>query len=176
MSDTLVLAPDFQPVNFVPLSTISWQSAVKLYFLEKIQVIEWYDDWNIHSSNLTMHVPAVVVTKSSFRRQKAGKMKFNRHNLFLRDLFTCQYCNDTFPGKHLTIDHVIPISKGGRTDWENCVTSCYQCNSKKSDKLWKPAKQPFSPDYWKLANSVRRSYQHIRHPSWIDYIGIEKVA
>ena len=173
MRNTLVLAPDFQPVSFLPLSAIDWQTAVKLFFLNKVQVLEWYDDWTIHSAKLEMRVPAVVVTCSSFSRQKRGVMRFNRHNLFLRDLFTCQYCGDTQSGKNLTIDHVVPLSKGGKTAWENCVTACKECNHRKGNSYWRPNREPASPDYWKLVNSVKQTATRVHHPSWKTYLGLE---
>ena len=120
---TLVLAPDYQPVTFLPLSTVGWETAVKLHFLDKVNVIEWYEDWTIHSAKMEMKVPAVVVVKSNFKRRRLGPMRFTKHNLYLRDLFTCQYCLETFPTSELTIDHVVPYSKGGKTSWENCVAA-----------------------------------------------------
>lgn len=169
---TLVLAPDYQPVNFLPLSTIGWETAVKLYFLDKVQVLEWYDDWIIHSAKMEMRVPAVVVIKNNMRRRRPGPMRFSRHNLFLRDLFTCQYCNDTFASKDLTIDHVRPFSQGGKTSWDNCVTACKSCNSRKGSKLWKPLRQPAHPDYWRLVNSVKQTAVQVHHPSWAQYLGL----
>ena len=52
-------------------------------------------------------------------------------------MFTCQYCNDVFEKKELTIDHLIPKSKGGITSWENVTTSCKSCNLKKADSIQK---------------------------------------
>lgn len=173
MSNTLVLAPDYQPVNFLPLSTIHWTAAVKLYFLEKVNVLEWYDDWTIHSATIEMQVPAVVVTKKGFKREKHGKMRFTRHNMFLRDLFSCQYCGEAYSGRNLTIDHVVPLSKGGKTNWENCVTACKSCNSAKSDRLVQPKVKPVCPDYWKLVNGVKNTSVVVQHSSWPQYIGVK---
>ena len=68
---TLVLGSDYQPVNFLPLSTIGWETAVKLHFLDKVNVIEWYEDWTIHSARMEMKVPAVVVIKKNFKPMNA---------------------------------------------------------------------------------------------------------
>jgi 5-methylcytosine-specific restriction endonuclease McrA len=174
MSDTLVLAPDYQPVNYLPLSTIDWQTAIKLFFLDKIQVLEWYDDWTVRSAKLEMRVPAVAVTKKGFG--KNGGMRFSRQNLYLRDVFTCQYCGDTFGHRDLTIDHVIPRAQGGTTVWENCVTACKDCNSAKGNKIWRPNKAPVKPNYWALVNSVKSTYRSVRHPSWNVYLGLKKGA
>jgi 5-methylcytosine-specific restriction endonuclease McrA len=170
---TLVLAPDYQPVNFLPLSTIGWETAVKLHFLDKVNVIEWYEDWTIHSARMEMKVPAVVVVKNNFKRRRHGLMRFTKHNLFLRDLYTCQYCLETFSTKDLTVDHVVPYSRGGKTSWDNCVAACHDCNSKKGSKLWAPVKQPTHPDYWKLVKNVKQTTLNVQHPSWENYLGLQ---
>ena len=174
---TLVLGSDYHPVNFLPLSTIGWETAIKLYFLDKVNVIEWYEDWKIHSARLEMSVPAVVVVKNNFKRRRLGPMKFTKHNLFLRDLYTCQYCLETFQTRELTVDHVVPYSHGGKTSWDNCVAACHSCNSKKGSKLWKPQKTPTHPEYWKLVNHVKQTAVTIHHPSWENYLGLKlKIA
>lgn len=172
MCDTLILAPDYQPVNYLPLSTIDWQTAIKLFFLNKIQVLEWYDDWTIRSARLEMRVPAVAVTKKGFG--KNTHIRFSRQHLYLRDLFTCQYCNETFESRDLTIDHVLPRSHGGGTSWDNCVTCCKKCNSEKGSKIWTPNRVPYKPNYWNLVNSVKSTYTHVRHPSWRPYLGLKE--
>ena len=170
---TLVLGSDYQPVNFLPLSTIGWETAVKLYFLNKVNVVEWYEDWTIHSARMEMQVPAVVVIKNNFKRRRLGPMKFSKYNLYLRDLYTCQYCSEIFSTRDLTIDHVIPISRGGKTSWDNCVAACMSCNSRKGSKLWTPVRKPTHPDYWKLVNHAKHTITNIHHPSWENYLGIQ---
>ena len=61
--------------------------------------------------------------------------------MYLRDMYQCQYCADTFSPKELTIDHILPISKG-KTNWENCTTACTTCNIKKE---WDKYKAYYSP-------------------------------
>ena len=109
MSDTLVLNGDHQPLNYLPLSVIPWKQAVKLMFLERVHVLESYGDWDIRSPSLTMPVPAVIVTKGFFNFKK--KVKFKRYNMYLRDLYQCQYCAGTFSSQDLTMDHVIPLKE-----------------------------------------------------------------
>jgi 5-methylcytosine-specific restriction endonuclease McrA len=64
---------------------------------------------------------------------------FTRRNLFLRDDFTCQYCGRHCASDHLSIDHVLPRSRGGATNWENCVLACVSCNARKADRTLKEA-------------------------------------
>ena len=66
-------------------------------------------------------------------------MIFSKRNIFIRDNFTCQYCGKELPIKELTVDHVIPRSKGGKDTWDIVVTSCKTCNNKKGDKTPKQA-------------------------------------
>jgi 5-methylcytosine-specific restriction endonuclease McrA len=63
------------------------------------------------------------------------EVKFTRESLFERDNYCCQYCNKTFDPKKLNMDHVIPRDRGGKTSWENIVTSCISCNSRKANRL-----------------------------------------
>ena len=171
MSNTLLLNSDFNPISILPLSVISWQHAIKLYFLDRVTVIEEYDNWEIHSEYLTIKVPAVCVTKDYFKYKKAAK--FSRSNLFLRDLYQCQYCGDTFDHKELTLDHVIPRSEGGKTTWENSVTACKPCNHKKATKHWRPLREPFKPDQYHLINKWKQRPVRVQHESWYQYLGLE---
>jgi 5-methylcytosine-specific restriction endonuclease McrA len=172
MAHTLVLGPDYQPVSHVPLSTVSWQHAFKLYFMGKADIVEEYEDWLVHTVDTEMHVPAVIALKKGYNKRMPRK--FTRENLYVRDMYTCQYCGDAFPGSQLTIDHVVPRSLGGATDWDNCVAACRPCNTKKSSKLIKPLNQPYRPSYYQLTNILRNSRIQVHHPSWIDYIGLNR--
>lgn len=172
MSDTLLLNSNFEPISILPLSVISWQHAIKLMFLDRVEVIEEYPNWVIRSEHLAINVPSVCVTKEYFNFKKG--VKFSRQNLYLRDLYQCQYCDDTFTPKDLTIDHVIPRASGGKTNWENTVTACKPCNHKKGTKLWKPTRMPFKPDYYNLVNKWKNQGVHIRNESWYQYLGIDR--
>lgn len=171
MSDTLLLNANFEPISVLPMSIISWQHAVKLMFLDKVYVIEEYDDWIIHSVSSHMKVPAVCVTKFYFDSKK--HVHFNRRNLYLRDLYTCQYCNEVFSTADLTIDHVKPRVHGGKHSWTNCVTACRKCNHKKGDRIWKPLSTPFEPNYHQLVATHKRVPIHVKHPSWATYLTVD---
>lgn len=170
--DCLILDASYNPISILPLSVIGWKQAVRLMFLDKIQVIECYDNWVVRSEKLAIQVPAVAVSKEHMRHKKG--IKFSRYNLFLRDLFTCAYCEDCFDFDDLTIDHVIPRKLGGKTNFENTVACCKSCNSKKGSKLWTPKRKPYKPDYWKLVSNWKQEVPvKIKHQSWYQYIGIE---
>ena len=122
MSTTLLLNQNYEPISVLPLSVINWQHAIKLMYLGRVHVLETYPDWIIHSEKLAINVPSVCVTKDYFHYKQ--HVKFSRYNLYLRDLFKCQYCDDVYDYDELTIDHVVPRMVGGKSTWENCVTSC----------------------------------------------------
>lgn len=168
MLATLLLNKDWQPLSWLPLSVISWQSAIKLQIIDKIEVLSYYDDWEVHSPSTTFKVPALAVTKNYYNFNK--KLLFNRKNLFLRDLFHCQYCGESFEVSNLTIDHVIPKVKGGKTSWENCVTACVDCNLAKEDKIMKPLSLPFKPEFRHLLEKRKKQKYEIKHPSWQPYL------
>jgi 5-methylcytosine-specific restriction endonuclease McrA len=167
-ADTLILNANWSPLSWLPLSIIGWQQAIKLQVMNRIVIIEHYDDWEVHSPSVTMKVPALAITKDYHSFQKG--VQFSRQNLYLRDLFQCQYCCETLEPNQLNIDHVIPLSKGGKTNWENCVTSCIPCNSRKGSKTIKPIREPFKPDYWTLSTRKKKMTHQIKHPSWEPFI------
>jgi 5-methylcytosine-specific restriction endonuclease McrA len=165
VADTLVLNADGLPVSYLPLSTIQWKEAVTYLWLDKVTVLDWYDDWVVRSSSWETRVPAVIMLKDMMKRKKTPR--FSKTNVFLRDLHHCQYCNTLFPKSVLTMDHVLPISHGGKTSWENIVTACSPCNAKKgNDKRIKPKVSPYQPDYYELVNKRKQLEFDIRHPSW----------
>lgn len=84
--------------------------------------------------NRLIRVPRVLKLYAYDRLPKR-KIRFSRHNVFLRDRHTCQYCGEAFPKKELNIDHIIPRSKGGKTTWDNVVCCCVDCNHRKGGHL-----------------------------------------
>ena len=165
MSDTLVLNADAQPVSYLPLSSIQWKEAVMYMYHDKCTVLDWYDDWIVRSPSWETRVPAVIMLKDFMKRRR--NPRFSKNNLYLRDQYTCKYCNNRFPKKELTIDHVQPISKGGKTTWENCVCACNPCNSRKGNKLnIKPLETPHRPGYYELVRKRKLMDLQLKHPSW----------
>jgi len=121
---------------------VSWRRAMILYLSEKIEVVDYYKQVLVHSVSREFPLPAVIRMKrfAPFRRRPTGA-RFSRHHVFMRDDHTCQYCQEEFVAKDLTLDHVIPLVRGGRTTWGNVVTSCGPCNQRKGAKT--PAEAGF---------------------------------
>ncbi|HOE97445.1 MAG TPA: HNH endonuclease, partial [Candidatus Sumerlaeota bacterium] len=88
----------------------------------------------IHTPNFSLLVPHVIVL-SRYHRVPPRTVKFNRRNIFLRDQYCCQYCGRRPHESELSIDHVVPRSRGGTSRWENVVLACVACNTKKGNRL-----------------------------------------
>ena len=173
--DTLLLNANYEPISIIPLSIIGWQQAIKLVFLEKVTVIKDYEDRVVRSPSISYNVPSICVTQEYFNPMK--NVKFTRTNLYLRDMYQCQYCSDVFESKDLTIDHVIPKSAGGFYGWENCVTACRTCNSKKGSKIQKPIRAPFSPEYYHLVSKWRKRPSRIKlREEWLPCLGLQEFS
>lgn len=138
----LVLDQGFQPHRIV-----SWQRAVTMLFRGVAETIEEYDE-EIRSVTFVMKVPSVIRLLRKVGRKRA--VKFSRINVLTRDNFTCQYCGKHLPTRKLNYDHVVPRCQGGKTTWENIVTSCFPCNDRKRDRTPEQAgmrllKKPIKP-------------------------------
>ena len=166
----LVLNADYTPLSYYPLSLWPWQTAIKAAFLERVDIIAEYDR-EIRSPSLRMKLPSVIALRQYVR--PASTPAFTRFNLFLRDRFTCQYCD--VPGGELTFDHVIPRAYGGRTTWENVTTACAPCNLKKGGRTpaeahMQLARRPQQPTTHELQANGRAFPPHYCHESWRDYL------
>ena len=95
-------------------------------------------EW-VRSVDFEIIVPKII-RLLFYDRLPAQQVKFNRRNIFARDRNRCQYCGKRFPTSELSLDHVIPRSRGGRTSWENIVCSCTECNAHKGGRLPREAR------------------------------------
>lgn len=139
--------------DYMPLSIISWKRALTWLIRYEnnshygIEIVDFYkNDFIAGVHDKKYPIPAVAKTKRFFQ-VKDSSVTFSRKNIFLRDQYTCQYCNQTFDNKQLTYDHVIPKSKwdhnnGSPTIWTNIVTACVDCNRKKGNRTPKQANMP----------------------------------
>jgi 5-methylcytosine-specific restriction endonuclease McrA len=169
MADVLLLNANAQPINYLPLSTVDWKDAILYMYHQKCSVLEWYDDWLVRSPSWETKVPAVIMLKD-YVKQKT-QVRFSKFNVFLRDEYTCLYCDKDVNRNSATLDHVIPLSKGGKTDWLNIVTSCGHCNSTKGNNTnMKPKYKPYRPDYWELVQKRKMLPFTVKHPSWENWL------
>jgi 5-methylcytosine-specific restriction endonuclease McrA len=153
--------------NYEPFSVCSSKRAIILLYLNKVQLVERYQE-NIHSISMEMPSPSVV-RLNLFVRKPYKKIQLNRKNIIKRDHGTCQYCGRN--SQPMTIDHVIPKSFGGSDTWENLVCACPSCNRNKGNQTPEQAgmsllKKPAKPSHLFFLFAL------IGHPpsSWKPYL------
>ena len=160
----LVLDVAMQTSNIV-----SWQKALILAMFDKVDVLEYYEEM-VASAYSAFYLPAVVKTRV-YDKQK-GAISLSRKNVLIRDNHSCTYCGAK---ENLTIDHIVPASKGGEWSWTNLTTACAKCNNRKGDKLLKhcngmklirSAKEPC------LASGEFSQFSRIVNPpdEWVPFI------
>lgn len=169
---TLVLNADFRPLSYFPLSLWSWQDAVKAVFMDRVNIISEYER-EVHSPSMAMKIPSVIALKDYVT--PPNQPAFTRFNVFLRDKWQCQYCGVIHKTHDLTFDHVIPRAHNGKTNWENIVAACQECNLKKGSKLPKechmfPLRAPRQPTIHELQSNGRAFPPNFLHESWSDYL------
>lgn len=166
--------------NFIPIDTCSVREAIILLYKESAKVVDkeynsfFFKEWieyssdidgpKIHSPTITILVPEIITilgyTEYPYRNII---LRYSRKNVFFRDALTCQYCNKKYPLGELTIDHVIPKSKGGKNVYENVVSACKVCNNRKRDRTPEesgmiPLNRPVTPSWYsKVRNHMNWS-------------------
>jgi 5-methylcytosine-specific restriction endonuclease McrA len=125
----------------------------------------------IQAPNFRLMRPEVILLHT-FSRVPPRAVKFNRRNIYLRDGCQCQYCGTKPAREDLTIDHVIPRSKGGRSVWENVVVACQACNARKGNRLLPTiamnlARKPKKP-HWMMI--VRHTMRDAQRPLWEKFV------
>ena len=169
MSDTLILNADGNPLSVVPLSVVTWQTAIRLAYQDKVRVVNEYEDWEVHSPSCTWKVPSIVMCADYVKWYR--QVKYNRSNILLRDLFTCQLCGARPPISQFTLDHVVPRAHGGKTNWTNIVTACKKCNhAKGSNKKIRPKVMPTKPNYYELMAKRQKFPITVRDESWLTFL------
>lgn len=168
----LVLNRDYQPLDI-----ISWRKAmIRLYGEgESVAVVKYYEDFVVHSATETHKVPSVIiVTKKYVAVKNKNARKFNKNLIYLRDANICQYCGNTTKSANLSVDHVIPKSKGGLTSWDNLVACCLPCNGKKGNKTcheinMHPLRPPSRCQDFQLRKLILLDGVKILSPEWQEF-------
>jgi len=169
MSATLLLNADGMPVSYMPLSTLTWEDAIKYMVLDKANVLLFHENWIVHSASWETQVPSVMMLRDYMKPKTT--VRFSRSNVYLRDNCKCQYCGVEIDRKDATLDHVMPVSKGGKTTWENCTTACGTCNADKADKIGiKPRVKPYKPEYFDLVSKRKKQGIQVHYDEWRQFI------
>jgi 5-methylcytosine-specific restriction endonuclease McrA len=146
----LVLNRNWQPIQVATVARaliMLYSGTVRVVDPADYQTYDW-GDWSrlrpgegegcIRTVRFRLRVPEVVVL-ARYGGLPGNAVPFSRRNIYKRDRCTCQYCGAQPPMDELTIDHVVPRSRGGMSSWDNCVLACFHCNKRKADRLPKEA-------------------------------------
>lgn len=155
--------------TYFPVQIIDWKKAMVLFFTERAEVVDYHEDIEIRSTSQSFKLPKVL--RLFQKVNQLTQVKFNRSNIFHRDKYLCQYCGEKFQEVELTLDHVLPKSRGGRTDWENIVTSCHSCNNRKADRTPEECgfillKKPFKPKWTPMLAFKLSQSDHLLFQNW----------
>jgi 5-methylcytosine-specific restriction endonuclease McrA len=174
---TLVLNRHWQPIHVttvVRALVLLWNDAARVVEPEEFRLYTW-SDWAalepptgslcIRGARLRLRVPEVV-SLTHYDRLPSTAVTFSRRNVAKRDHYTCQYCGAQPGVESITVDHVLPRSQGGASNWTNCVAACENCNAQKADRTPEQAglrlrKRPARPQ-WKPLYAAHAT----RVPSW----------
>lgn len=127
MAQCVLLNADYSFLNIV-----HWKRAIRLMANDKVEVIHYSDRLICGVEGLAVTVPAVMRLVKLIRTIYRARVPFSKKNVLVRDGFKCAYCGNR--SRYLTIDHVIPKSRGGATTFDNCVASCRKCNNYKGGR------------------------------------------
>ena len=162
----LVLNQDYSPITVCTV-----YRAFLLVYLEKAEMIDQSAEKYIRTVSQSFPRPSVIRIRTYIHIPYKGVV-LTRFNIFKRDKHSCQYCGTR---KDLTIDHVIPKSKGGKSSWTNLVTACKKCNTKKGDYSLdqvglKLSNQPIKPSYVMFLRDSAGDMQN----DWLPYLNPKK--
>lgn len=122
------------------IAFIDWKKAVCLLFSGKARKPFNYEgEYEIRTTCGVFRLPFAIALVE-YVRIPYKKAKLTRENVFRRDKFCCQYCGIGLNASNATLDHVLPVSRGGKDSWENLVASCKKCNTKKSNQTPREAR------------------------------------
>jgi 5-methylcytosine-specific restriction endonuclease McrA len=162
---TLKLDASWRPIEIIPA-----EKGFSMVYSGRAQSVENYS----HGPCARFLFPSVIVLKKYIQKKRIT-MSPTRKNIYWRDRYTCQYCSGQFKYKELSLDHVIPKSRGGARGWLNLVTCCHRCNQMKgsltpSEASMRLIKDPHVPNV-----NIIDFYHHIDVPkNWLNFITEKK--
>lgn len=153
--------------DFSPLMVCSVERAFILVYLNKSEMVRSATGHKIHSVTRSFPLPSVIRLNRYVNAPYKG-VNLTRQNIFKRDNSECQYCGTK---RDLTLDHVMPSSRGGTHSWVNLVTACKKCNAKKGDRTPEEAgmilrRKPYKPSYALFLRDVTG----VHHNEWDEFL------
>ena len=157
--------------DYTYLNSVTWKRAIRLIIKGKTEVLKYGNKVLKLVDGSVMKIPSVMKLMKVIRMIYKHKVPYSKKNIHIRDNYKCVYCGST---KELTIDHVIPTSKGGKTSFENCVAACKDCNHKKGSRTPYEAnmyliKQPYAPT---ISEFFRLRMKQLGIESYLKELGV----
>jgi 5-methylcytosine-specific restriction endonuclease McrA len=155
--------------SYEPLQLVSIRRAIVLLLQEKAELIEATDQL-LRARNFSLEVPLVIRLVHYIKIPRRMRLPCSRRGVLTRDRETCMYCGAQPGRSHLTVDHIVPRSRGGQTTWENVVAACRDCNHRKGGRTPEEANmtlsiRPRQPQY--IAFALLGELE--RHDVWRKY-------
>jgi len=154
-------------LTYRPVGVIDCLEALVLCIVGKATAVEEYDS-EVNSPSVSFKIPSVIVLKNVVKFINQG-LRPTRNNIIWRDHGKCQYCANNFALSELTLDHVVPRSRGGKNTWTNLVACCKKCNQAKRDRTPEEAGMELLRKPLKPHNSILRYASKIE-PIWNIYL------
>ncbi len=163
----LVLNYTFEPLHFT-----NARRAITLLLSGKAQSVE-PSPRVVRSPSISFQLPAVIRLAVYIRKPFLDRVAFNKKNILRRDSYTCQYCGRR--GERLTVDHILPRSRGGETTWTNVVAACLRCNLRKGNRTLHEAemtlvREPVHPQFLFSVHLLRHPHASSFLDSWRKYL------
>lgn len=165
MKKVLLLNGNGDVLTFIP-----WTRALTLVIKGKVTVYETFED-EVRSQKRSFKIPAVIGLLRMVPYKHGGKVSLSKANLLIRDAFECQYCGKELKPSTTTVDHVLPISRGGGRIWQNVVAACKPCNGKKDNRTPEEAHMPLRTRPWIPTRKVvlRAHAKNLGIEQWLPY-------
>ncbi len=173
----LMLNSDLSPIK-MPIQTLDFEQAIRRVISDNCYVILSYDrdiltanPHGLDKYNLRKW-PSVIARKQYLKRSISPAC--TKHGIYVRDIGQCQYCGIRITQSEKTMEHYVPIVRGGKFTWDNILLACKTCNSAKGDSpatgRWKPLKKPHKPDYWELVAKELKLPVTICDETWLQFL------
>ncbi|MBL8172416.1 MAG: HNH endonuclease [Acidobacteria bacterium] len=162
--------------SYEPLSLVTAPKALTLVWRRVAEVLELDRGRFVHTTRFAFELPSVIrLTQYIDIRQRQNRVT-NRHRILARDHYRCQYCGKRGTAFDLTLDHILPRSRGGKTMAENLVTACQACNNRKGDRTPEEARMPLLMNPAALYYGLERTalqQASLSRPEWRKYLFLE---
>ena len=156
--------------SYRPVGIIDARKALVMCFVDRAKVVEFYKEHSIKTVTSEFRLPSVIVI-DKFVKYRPTSLVCSKKNVMWRDQYICQYCNKQFLEKDLSVDHMLPKSRGGERTWTNLVTACKKCNQKKANRTPEEAKMmPVNKPRKPVVTLLKTLHKTKIKQEWIPYL------